>query len=86
MEKVENDRAVHVMSHVTMMIETCVDVFENVLLHFRVVGHRVLAEYGHGTWVGSDFSMQYGDAKAAAGDRRAQMGAENVRACRDVHL
>ena len=57
MEKVENDRDVHAMSHVMMMVETFVDVFENVLLHFRVVGHRVLAEYGHGTWVGSDFSM-----------------------------
>jgi len=89
MEKVGNDRDVHAMLRVMMMVESSVDVFENVLLHFRVVGHRVLAEYGHGTWVGSDFSMKHGDAKAAAGDHHAQMSAGNVRAveaCRDVHL
>jgi len=86
MERVENDRAVHAMSHVMMMVETYVDVFEDALLHFRVAGHRVLGEYGHETWVGSDFSMQHGDAKAAAGDHHAQMGAGNLRAGRDVHL
>ena len=77
MEKVASDR-VHGEWYV-MKVETSVDAFEYDQSHFRVVEHRVLAEYV-GAWVGSD-------SYDAAENHLVQIGAGRARkANRHVHL